>query len=168
MDAGRPSQWDGKILVPFGVESKLSGVQRLLHDDQALWYRRSISPAPGQGKRTLLNFEACDYRTEVWINNTKVGTHTGGSAPFSFDITRALMDGENKLIVRVEDSTGGYQLRGKQISNPHGIWYTQVSGIWGTVWTEEVPESHIRQCQDLHEERRLRDARIRPRQLAPA
>jgi len=139
-DAGRPSQWDGQILVPFAIESKLSGVQRLLHDDQALWYRRVLAlEKPAGGRRMILNFEACDYRTEVWINNTKVGEHTGGNIPFYFDITDPLMDGSNKLIVRVEDSTGGYQLRGKQTDSPRGIWYTQVSGIWGTVWMEEVP-----------------------------
>ena len=142
-DAGRPNYWDGQILVPFSVESKLSGVQRLLHDDQALWYNREIDSKPIAGKRTFLNFEACDYHTDIWINNTQVGSHTGGSTPFSIDITHALTNGENQLFVRVEDSTGGYQLRGKQIKNPHGIWYTQVSGIWGTVWTEEVPENHI-------------------------
>ncbi len=143
-DAPRPSAWDGQILVPFALESKLSGVQRLLHPDQALWYRRPLEAARKEGKRLFVNFEAVDYRCDVWVNNTKVGSHTGGNTPFSFDVTAALnADGDNHLVVRVEDATGGYQLRGKQIDNPHGIWYTQVSGIWGSVWTEEVPEDHI-------------------------
>ena len=143
IDAGRPAEWDGKILVPFAVESKLSGVQRLLHDDQALWYRRSISAGPSEGKRTILNFEACDYRTEVWVNGTRIGEHVGGNTPFSFDVTNALTPGQDTLVVRVEDSTGGFQLRGKQTDTPRGIWYTQVSGIWGTVWLEEVAETHV-------------------------
>ena len=142
-DAPRPPKWDGKILVPFAVESKLSGVQRLLHDDQSLWYRRPLDAKPNSDKRTILNFEACDYRTSVWINNTKVGDHTGGNTPFGFDITEALTAEGDQLVVRVEDSTTDFQLRGKQVTNPHGIWYTQVSGIWGTVWMEEVPAEHI-------------------------
>jgi hypothetical protein len=147
-DAGLPTNWDGKILVPFAVESKLSGVQRLLHDDKALWYRRSIEAALRTGKRTILNFEACDYRTQVWVNETRIGEHVGGNTPFSFDITEAITPINeqmvpDQLIVRVEDATGGFQLRGKQTDNPRGIWYTQVSGIWGTVWLEEVPEAHI-------------------------
>lgn len=142
-DAGRPSQWDGKILVPFAVESKLSGVQRLLHNNMALWYSRALDSKPVKGKRTILNIEACDYHTDVWVNNTLVGSHTGGNTPFSFDITGALTSGENKLILRVEDSTDGFQLRGKQVRNPHGIFYTQVSGIWGSVWTEEVPDDYL-------------------------
>jgi hypothetical protein len=142
-DAGRPDKWDGKILVPFAVESRLSGVQRLLHNDKALWYNRALDPKPVAGKRTILNFEACDYHTDVWVNNTQVGSHTGGNTPFSFDVTSALTSGDNQLYVRVEDSTDGFQLRGKQVANPHGIFYTQVSGLWGTVWTEEVSADYL-------------------------
>ena len=148
-DANAPhGEWDGKILVPFALESKLSGVQKLLHEDQALWYSRAIDVAAKDGHRTLLHFEACDYRMTAWVNGVEVGTHTGGNLPFAFDITDALgkapANGTSELLVRVEDATGDYQLRGKQNVSPHGIFYTQVSGIYGTVWTEEVPETYLR------------------------
>lgn len=146
LSSAAPSTWDGEILVPFAVEAKLSGVQRLLHDDQALWYSREIQATATAGRRTLLHFEACDYRMTAWLNGIEVGQHTGGNLPFSFDITEALGqgDGTSTLVVRVEDATGDYQLRGKQNVQPHGIFYTQVSGIYGTVWLEEVPETYLR------------------------
>ena len=134
-----PSEWSGKILVPYCLESKLGGVQRLLDASEALWYRRAIKTKKTEGKRLILNFEAVDYRCEAFVNGQSVGTHVGGNTPFSFDITDAIHDGENELIVRVEDATEAYQLRGKQVLNARGIWYTQVSGIWQTVWLEEVP-----------------------------
>jgi hypothetical protein len=134
-----PSEWNGKILVPYCLESKLGGVQRLLDATEALWYRRAIDAKKSDGKRLMLNFEAVDYRCEVFVNGKSVGTHVGGNTPFSFDISGAIKDGENELIVRVEDATEAYQLRGKQVLNARGIWYTQVSGIWQTVWLEEVP-----------------------------
>ncbi|HEU4417863.1 MAG TPA: glycoside hydrolase family 2 TIM barrel-domain containing protein [Planctomycetota bacterium] len=146
LDAARPTTWQGPIVVPFAVESRLSGVQRLLHADQALWYHRTIAaPSGGDDMRTLLHFEACDYRTKVWIGDTAVGEHVGGNTPFSFDVTDALAAAGDSahLYVRVEDATGGYQLRGKQVPRPGGIWYTRVSGIWGTVWTERVPKRHV-------------------------
>ncbi|MCA9267231.1 MAG: glycoside hydrolase family 2, partial [Planctomycetales bacterium] len=143
IDADRPQKWDGKILVPFCLESKLSGVQRLLHPDQALWYRRTIDLQPTPGRRTILNFEAVDYRCEVWLNKAKVGEHVGGNDPFSVDVTAAATEGENELLVHVTDATSGAQLRGKQTLDPRGIWYTRVSGIWQTVWLEEVPSRSI-------------------------
>ena len=139
-----PSEWAGKILVPYALESKLSGVQRLLEPNEALWYRRSFQVSPPAGQRTLLNFEAVDYHCEVFINGTSVGNHQGGNTPFSFDVTDAVRDGDNELVVRVEDDTERWQLRGKQVLDPHGIWYTQMSGIWQTVWLEHVPSTHIR------------------------
>ncbi len=138
-----PSSWTGKILVPFSIESRLSGVQRHLHPDQALWYHRSFNVTPKPGLRTLLNFEAVDYRCEVFVNGQKAGQHVGGNLPFSFDVSSALKPGANELVVRVEDSTDGAQLRGKQHLRPHGIWYTRVSGIWQTVWLEQVPDVSI-------------------------
>lgn len=138
-----PESWAGRILVPFALESKLSGVQRTLQPEEALWYHRSLTVEPADGERTLLHFEAVDYRCEVFVNDRSVGTHQGGNTPFSFDITEALVAGENQLVVRVEDDTEGYQLRGKQVFQPQGIWYTQVSGIWQTVWMETVPASFI-------------------------
>ncbi|MEM6470323.1 MAG: family 43 glycosylhydrolase, partial [Planctomycetota bacterium] len=139
-----PIDWNGRILVPFSLESKLGGVQRLLDATEALWYRRSFRLAnKSSGRRWLLNFEAVDYRCEVFVNGESVGKHVGGNDPFSFDISGAVLEGENELIVRVEDATEEFQLRGKQVINARGIWYTQVSGIWQTVWLEEVAESSI-------------------------
>lgn len=138
-----PTKWDGEILVPFCIESKLSGVQRNLRPTEALWYQRTVELDVAEGKRTLLNFEAVDYACRVYVNGTEVGSHVGGNVPFSIDITKAAKSGENELVVRVEDKTGGAQLRGKQTLNPEGIWYTQVSGIWQTVWVEQVPETYI-------------------------
>jgi hypothetical protein len=138
----KPEKWHGQILVPYCLESKLGGVQRLLDPSEALWYRRTFK-AEQNDKRTLLNFEAVDYRCEVFVNGQSVGKHQGGNTPFSFDITQAVKDGENELVVRVEDETEEFQLRGKQTLNPRGIWYTQVSGIWQTVWLEQVPEIYI-------------------------
>lgn len=137
---GGPTQ---PILVPFCLESKLGGVQRLLKPDEVLWYRRSFPARPAEGQRTLLHFEAVDYRCEVFVNGKSVGTHVGGNTPFHFDVTPQLKEGANELVVRVEDETEGWQLRGKQTLTPRGIWYTQVSGIWQTVWLESVPERYI-------------------------
>jgi len=138
-----PKAWDGKILVPYCLESRLGGVSRLLDSTEALWYRRTFKAIPSSSESTLLNFEAVDYRCEAFVNGKSVGKHQGGNTPFSFDVSDALQVGENELIVRVEDETKGWQLRGKQTLNAHGIWYTQVSGIWQTVWMESVPRTYI-------------------------
>ncbi len=142
-DADKPAAWQGKILVPFCPESKLSGVQRLLNPGQALWYRRSFDWKKSRGKRALLNFEAVDYACKVWLNGKEIGGHIGGNAPFQLDVASAIKTGSNELILRVEDATGGTQLRGKQRLDPRGIWYTRVSGIWQTVWLEEAPALRI-------------------------
>lgn len=143
-----PSVFDGKILVPFAVESSLSGVGKTVGAEKELVYRRSFDvPSSWKGKRVLLHFGAVDWRTDVWVNEVKVGSHTGGFTPFSFDITEALQGKNNTLLVKVWDPTDkGYQPRGKQVSRPEGIWYTPVTGIWQTVWLEPVSESYI---QDL-------------------
>lgn len=138
-----PEQWNGKILVPFAIESKLSGVQRNLRPTEALWYHRSVELQPTEEERTLLNFEAVDYACRVYVNGIEVGSHVGGSTPFSIDVTKAAKSGLNDIVVRVEDKTGGWQLRGKQTLTPEGIWYTQVSGIWQTVWVEQVPATYV-------------------------
>jgi beta-galactosidase len=146
--SGAPDRWDGKILVPFAIESALSGVKKPFTPDDALWYRRPLEITPKPGKRYLLNFEAVDYQATCWINGKEVGKHSGGNLPFSFDITGALQAGSNTLWVRVTDATGtAWQLHGKQTLKPHGIFYTAVSGIWQTVWLEEVPELHIRKLR---------------------
>ena len=144
-NAVRPSKFDGDILVPFAVESSLSGVGRTLKADEALWYAREFTiPSKWKNKRVLLHFGAVDWQADVWVNNVKVGTHTGGYTPFCFDITSALKSGSNSLEVRVLDSTdAGFQPRGKQVSKPEGIWYTPVSGIWQTVWLEPVADTYI-------------------------
>ena len=141
--AEKPTEWQGKILVPFAIESTLSGVGKLLTPEQALWYRQTISLTPKPGHRTLLNFGAVDYQSTVWMNGRQVGAHIGGNTPFSFDVTDALKSGSNEIIVRIEDATEGFQLRGKQTFSPASIYYTRVSGIWQTVWLEEVPDRHI-------------------------
>ena len=140
-----PAAFDGEILVPFAVESALSGVGKRMDDTKELVYQRSFDvPSAWKGKQVLLHFGAVDWKADVWVNDVKVGSHTGGYAPFSFDITAALSAKNNKLVVKVWDPTDkGYQPRGKQLSNPHGIWYTPVSGIWQTVWLEPVTKKHI-------------------------
>ncbi len=138
-----PSDWAGKILVPYCLESKLGGVGRLLDATEALWYRRTFRTSPANGRKTMLNFEAVDYRCEVFVNGRSVGSHQGGHTPFSFDVSAVIRDGDNDVVVRVEDATEGWQLRGKQVLNARGIWYTQVSGIWQTVWLEHVAASYI-------------------------
>ena len=143
--ARTPQTFDGEILVPFAVESSLSGVQKRIDDTKELVYQRTFEvPSAWKGKQVLLHFGAVDWKADVWVNDVKVGSHTGGYAPFSFDITPALVAKSNKLVVRVWDPTDkSYQSRGKQVSKPGGIWYTPVSGIWQTVWLEPVNEKHI-------------------------
>ncbi len=140
-----PKSFDGKILVPFAAESSLSGVQKGVGTNNELWYHREFSvPSNWKSDRVLLHFGAVDWKADVWVNDIKVGQHTGGFTPFSFDITSALTKGNNKLVVRVWDPTDeGYQPRGKQVNRPEGIWYTPVTGIWQTVWLEPVSNNFI-------------------------
>ncbi len=141
-----PTSFDGEILVPFPVESSLSGVQERVGKDNELWYQREFTiPSGWRNNKVLLHFGAVDWRTDVWVNDIKVGNHQGGYTPFSFDITQALTNGSNTVRVKVWDPTDdGYQPRGKQVNKPHGIWYTPVTGIWQTVWLEPVPETFIK------------------------
>ena len=141
-----PKSSDGKILVPFPIESALSGVMKRLGPNQAMVYYRTFqTPARKQGERVLLHFGAVDWRCTVKVNSTNVGTHTGGYDPFTFDITDALVPGDKQeLSVLVMDpSDANWQPRGKQVNEPKGIWYTPTSGIWQTVWLETVPQSYI-------------------------
>lgn len=145
-EAGQPGLWTGEILVPFAIEAPLSGVGRRVSPEEALWYRRTMAVEKKAGRRYLLNFEAVDYQSTLWVNGKQIGSHTGGNLPFSFDITAALKVGDNTLVLRVLDATdakGTYQLHGKQKTDNKGIWYTPVSGIWQTVWMESVPSSYI-------------------------
>ena len=147
-EAGKPCPlaWDGEILVPFCLESALSGVGKSLPMNHALWYQRQFSvPSSWNGKNICLNFGAVDWKADVYVNGKLAGSHTGGYTPFSIDITPLLThDKQQTLTVCVLDpSDQGYQPRGKQVSNPNGIWYTSVSGIWQTVWLEPVANNHI-------------------------
>lgn len=147
-----PDSYDGKILVPFPIESSLSGVQKSVGENTELWYRRTfIVPSGWKNKNVVLNFGAVDWQAEVWVNDIKIGTHKGGYTPFSFNITPFLQKGaEQKLVVKVWDPTDkGFQPRGKQVENPHGIWYTPVTGIWQTVWIEPVEKTYITQLKTV-------------------
>jgi beta-galactosidase/beta-glucuronidase len=143
--AGAPQSYDGKILVPFPIESALSGVMKQLDERHNLIYRRAFQLPPGwAGQRVLLHFGAVDWETSVMVNGKKIGDHRGGYDPFSFDITDAIKSGPaQEIVVSVFDPTEGGQPRGKQVRKPNGIWYTSSSGIWQTAWLEPVPPSHI-------------------------
>jgi beta-galactosidase/beta-glucuronidase len=142
-----PERFDGRILVPFPLESALSGVQGKLKPEESLWYRRSFAlPESWKGKRILLHFGAVDWEARVIVNGETAGAHRGGYSSFSLDITGLLRPGleANELLVEVRDpSDSGTQCRGKQVAEPKGIWYTSASGIWQTVWLEAVPEASI-------------------------
>jgi hypothetical protein len=140
-----PTTFDGKILVPFAVESSLSGVQKTAGEKNELWYRRTFTlPPKWKGKDVLLHFGAVDWKADVYLNDIKIGAHTGGYTPFYFNITPFLTSGQQKLVVKVWDGTDkGYQPRGKQVCKPEGIWYTSVTGIWQTVWLEPVAPQYI-------------------------
>lgn len=145
VDAAMPSTFDGEILVPFAIESALSGVQKNLKDTDALWYHREFTvPSKWFTQRVMLNFGAVDWSADVYVNNILVGSHTGGYTPFSMDVTAALKKGATQtLSVRVWDPTDmRHHPVGKQNSNPTGIWYTPVSGIWQTVWIEPVAKAN--------------------------
>ena len=139
-----PTQFDDQILVPYPIESYLSGVQRRV-DFKHIWYRRTFTvPETWTGQRVLLNFGAVDWRTTVWVNGSEIGSHIGAYDGFSFDITDALLPAnEQEILVDVFDPTEGTQPRGKQVFRPDGIWYTPSSGIWQTVWLEPVPNVAI-------------------------
>src|SRR5713226_7307506 len=132
-----------RILVPFPVESALSGVMKRA---ERLWYRRSFTVPKGwHGMGVLLHFGAVDWEATIWLNGTKLGQHRGGYDAFSFDITDALNPGgDQELIVGVWDPTDrGTQPRGKQVNKPQGIYYTPTTGIWQTVWLEPVTGAYI-------------------------
>lgn len=145
-----PASWAGNILVPFAIESSLSGVGKGLEPTEALFYRRRFVVPPDwrtHGQRVLLHFGACDWSTDVAVNGMIVGKHTGGYDPFTLDITDALASGkgeQHEVVVRVTDPTNtGGQPRGKQWLKPHSIWYTRTSGIWQTVWLEPAPATRV-------------------------
>ncbi|OLF09997.1 AbfB domain-containing protein [Actinophytocola xanthii] len=130
------------VLVPYPIESALSGIQR--HEDR-MYYRRTFTvPSSWDGRRVKLNFGAVTWEARVWVNGTRVGTHTGSFDAFSFDITDALRPGANEIIVGAYSPVDGSTFPiGKQRRSPSGIWYTAASGIWQTVWLEPVQAAHI-------------------------
>ena len=143
-----PENADGQILVPFCVESSLSGVCKRISENEILWYRTSIvRPSTWDGKKILLHFDAVDWRAEVFIDGKQIASHTGGYTAFSVDVTDYLSDTPAELVVKVWDPTDDpkYSIpRGKQVSDPNGIWYTPVTGIWQSVWMEPVnADAHI-------------------------
>ena len=146
-EAPMPAAFEKKILVPFAIESQLSGAGEWVAPDQRLWYRRTFAtPSLPRGSRLLLNFGAVDWEAQVYVNGTSVGVHRGGYDPFTLDITDRLRPGarEQELVVAVRDPTDeGQQPRGKQVRRPRSIWYTAVTGIWQTVWLETVPAWHV-------------------------
>jgi beta-galactosidase/beta-glucuronidase len=141
-----PAAFSGNILVPFAVESSLSGVAKTVGKDSVIWYQRTFEiPSSYRKGNVLLHFGAVDWQCDVFINGMKAGTHQGGYDPFSFDITQFLKKASTQQIsVRVWDpSDEGPQPRGKQVKQPHSIWYTPVTGIWQTVWIEPVAKTYI-------------------------
>lgn len=140
-------KWDGKILVPFPVQSALSGVGKKMSEKEALWYHRTfVVPKSWKGKNIRLNIGAADWKAEVYVNGHKAGEHTGGFVSFSVDITPYLnKSGKQELMVKVTDGNDlSYQPKGKQVDDPEKIYYTPVTGIWQTVWLEPVNVSHVK------------------------
>lgn len=140
-----PTNFEGQILVPFAVESSLSGVMKEVGSNKELWYKTTFDiPEDWTEKDILLHFGAVDWKADVWLNDILIGSHTGGYTPFHFDITPFLKEGNQIITVKVWDPTNdGPQPRGKQVKKPEGIWYTPVTGIWQTVWLEPVPKKRI-------------------------
>jgi beta-galactosidase/beta-glucuronidase len=146
-EQSQPAVFQGQILVPFPVESALSGVMKHPGESNRIWYRRTFYVPPAwRNKHVLLHFGAVDWEAQVFINGKDAGLHRGGYDGFDFDITPALKGRteEQEIVIAVWDPTdAGTQPRGKQVNRPHSIWYTPTSGIWQTVWLEPVSEAHI-------------------------
>ena len=146
---GMPKAFPREILVPYPLESALSGVGRQLQPEETLWYHRTfeVEQAFPEG-RTLLHFGAVDWKCKAFLNGEHIGEHIGGYDPFTFDITEALQEGTNTLVLAVQDPSDSEPIqRGKQVLDPGFIWYTTVSGIWQTVWLEFVPQTYIETLQ---------------------
>ena len=149
---GEKERWQEKfpgglrIQVPFTYETKLSGIKEEAPHSN-VWYRRSIQVDAGRLEQDnyILHFEGSDFLTKVWVNGRYTGSHRGGYARFSFDITNLVRDGENEIVVKVEDSLDVQQPRGKQrwLPESYGCFYVQTTGIWKTVWSEYVPKTHL-------------------------
>lgn len=144
-------KFESKILVPFAVESSLSGVMRSAGSSKYVWYSTNFDiPKGWKGKDILLNFGAVDWQTDIWINGVKAGTHSGGYTPFTLNITPFLNNSFQKIMVKVWNPVDdGPQPRGKQVNKPGGIWYTPVTGIWQTVWLEPVSKKYISSVKNV-------------------
>lgn len=147
--ASIPEKWSGKIVVPYAIETSLSGVGHILMPEERLWYQREFTiPKNWDGKRVVIHFQASDWETSLYVNGKRVGQHRGGYDPFSFDITDYLKAGKNTLNVAVWDATEGQcQTHGKQtlvpVENRKGFRYLPTGGIWQTVWVEALPKNAI-------------------------
>ena len=153
IENGKKELFKGEILVPFPIESKLSGVGKTFPKEALYTYSRRFSlPAGFKNERIILNFGAVDCETQVYINGSFVGGNVGGYIPFSFDITDYLNDNDNIIRVEVTDFSDTTFPYGKQTEKRGGMWYTKVSGIWQTVWLESVPKSHITKIKAVNDE----------------
>lgn len=145
-----PTEWTEKILIPYPVESRLSGVHKSVEPMNILWYRRLVElPKPANDGRVLLHFEAIDWASAIFLDGEKLVEHYGGYDPFSIEIPARYLDGKShELTVKAWDPTdSGGQPRGKQALKPHGIWYTPTSGIWQSVWLEQVGTSYLKDAK---------------------
>ena len=149
IDSKKPEKFEQKILLPFCLESSLSGVMKPLNETQILWYYKEFEiPKKWKDKNIIIHFNAVDWKSELYINDDKIGEHYGGYSEFNFDITKNLKTGKNKIILKVWDpSDTGYQPIGKQCLDPKVIWYTSISGIWQTVWLEPVNKQYIKKLE---------------------
>ncbi len=139
-----PKNFNQKILVPFPPESELSGINKGIDKHETLYYRRTFSVPDGFIKdRLLLRFGAVDRFARLYVNNVEMGVHSCGYTPFFADITDVIQDGENEILLEVKDGTSHLYPYGKQKKKRGGMWYTEVSGIWQTVWLESVPDGYI-------------------------
>jgi len=142
----KPTQWDGHILVPYPIESLLSGVQKKIGPERLLWYHKTFTiPTGWNNQHILLHFQAVDWDTRVWVNGRLIGEHRGGYDAFTFDITGSIRPGkEQEIVLSVWDpGNEGDQPNGKQYNQPRSIWYTSTTGIWQTTWLEPVPAESI-------------------------
>ncbi len=136
---------DYEINVPFTYETKMSGIG-IEEAHEHLWYHRELNLTKKEQKRYIIHLEGSDYNSRIWVNGKYAGSHKGAYERASFDVTELLNDGNNNIVISVSDSNSIRQPRGKQrwIKNNFGCWYVQTTGIWKTVWLEEIPEKHIK------------------------
>ncbi len=144
----KPTKYEGKIVVPYPLESELSGVKRTLKRNEVLYYHLSFNIEKEFIKDIVfLNIDACDQLTEVYFNDVFVGSSKNGYLPIKCDVTPFIHSGKNKIVVKVKDNLSHRYPYGKQRKNRGGMWYTPCSGIWKTVWMESVPEDYIKNIE---------------------